>query len=142
MARGPSARVVLNRAAMRAVQVAIADGLFEVARTIVDVADPPDATPFGVGLVTQGGVLAYIGDKKVGGWSQRGTQPKKPRAVKVRGRGEIMAVAGFGFPGRFQETGTVHHAAQPFLTPAANRTVDHAAEIMAPIVAAELRKAG
>lgn len=141
MARGPSTRVVLNRKAVRAVQVAIADGLFEVARTIIEVADPPDATPFGAGLVTQGGALAYVGDKKVGGWSQRGTQPKKPRAYKVRGQGAITAIAGFGFPGRFQEMGTVHHAAQPFLTPAANRTVDHAAEIMAPIVSAELRKA-
>lgn len=140
MAR-PSTRVVLNRNAVRTVQLAIADGLFEVGRTIIEVADPPDAQPFGQGLVTQGGALAYVGDRKVAGWSQRGTQPKKPRAVKVRGRGEIMAVAGFGFPGRFQEMGTVNHGAQPFLTPAMNRTVGHAADIMRPIVAAELRKA-
>jgi HK97 gp10 family phage protein len=140
MARGPSARVVLNRSKFPAVFVAVADGLFEVAKTIIEEADPPDATPFGEGLVTRGGALAYVGDKKVAGWGTDGKQPKKPRAFKVRGSGRIMAIAGFGFPARFQEFGTIKQPARPFLTPAMNRVIPRITEIMKPVVEAELRK--
>jgi hypothetical protein len=92
-----------------------------VAKTIVREARPPDATPYGEGLVTAGGTLVYVGSKKVGGWSQDGSEPRKPRALRVRGSDMVVAVAGFGFPGRFQEMGTVNHGAQPFLTPSRDR---------------------
>lgn len=140
MARKPSARVVLNRSRLNELQLAVAEGLEEVAKTIVETADPPDATPFGEGLVTRGGWLVYAGDKKVGGGSLDGTQPKKPRAFRVKGTNAITAIAGFGFPARFQEFGTVKQAAQPFFTPAVDRVAPHAAEIMASIVGPKLGK--
>lgn len=118
MARGPSTRVVLNRSRFEELALAIADGLGDWARGVIESANPPDAAPFGEGLVTRGGVLVYIGDKKVGGWGTDGRQPKKPRAFRVKGTTAIHVVAGFGFPAMFQEFGTINHGAQPFLTPA------------------------
>jgi hypothetical protein len=138
MARKPSTRVVMNRAALRTVDLAVADGLEEVVRTVVETATPPDATPYGTGLVTRGGWLVYAGADKVGGGSLDGRQPKKPRSLRVRGSGQIQAIAGFGFPGRFQEAGTAKMAAQPFLTPAAAATIPHAPAIMKPAVKRKL----
>lgn len=129
MARKISAKVILNRRALAKMEAGVADGVEEVTRTIVETATPPDATPYGVGLVDAGGWIVYVGGKKVGGGSLGGRQPKKPRSVRVPSSG-IIGIAGFGFPGRFQEGGTSHHAAQPFLTPAAERVVPHAPEIM------------
>jgi HK97 gp10 family phage protein len=140
MARGPSARVVLNRSKFPPIYVAVADGMFEVAKKMIEEANPPDATPFGEGLVTRGGALAYVGDKKVAGWSTRGQQPKKPRAFRVRGSGRIMAMAGFGFPARFQEFGTIKQSPRPFFTPAINRVIPRITRIMAPIVRAHLER--
>lgn len=134
MARRTSSKVILNRAALNEVDAAIADGLEEIVKTIVEDAQPPDASPYGEGLVTRGGWLVYAGSKKVGGGSLDGRQPKKPRSFRVAGSRMIQAIAGFGFPGRFQEAGTSKMAANPFLTPSMNRTTPHAASIMAPAV--------
>lgn len=139
MARKPSARVVLNRAALTDLGRALAEGVEEIARTIVETADPPDATPFGEGLVTSGGWLVYQGPNKVAGGSLAGTQPKKPRALRVKGTTEIVGIAGFSFPARFQETGTVDQPARPFLTPVAVRVKGVAGEIMREIVGPRLR---
>ncbi len=139
MARKPSTRVVLARAALDKVDLAIADGLTEVVRTVVEEAQPPDAAPFGQGLVTRGGWLVYAGPKKVAGGSIDGRQPKKPRSFKVAGSRLIQAIAGFGFPGRFQEAGTAKMAANPFLSPVVARVAPHAAQIMAPAAKARLR---
>ncbi len=138
MARKASAKVMLNRQALSELHLAFAEGIEEIVRTVVEVAEPPDATPFGAGLVTAGGWLVYDGTKKVAGGSLRGLQPKKPRAFRT-GPG-ITGMAGFGFPGRFQETGTVNHAAQPFFTPAAEQVAGHAAEIMRDVVGPRLRR--
>lgn len=139
MARSPSARVVLNRSKLTELGEALADGAAEVCRTILDVADPPDAEPFGQGLVTRGGYLVYNGANKVAGFGQDGKQPKKPRAFAVRGTAGIQAIVGFGFPARFQEFGTVKHGAQPFFTPAVDSVVPHVADIMRSAVAPRLR---
>lgn len=122
MARKRNARVKLNRKAVDGVELAIADGLNAVVETIVRVARPPDATPFGEGLVTSGGWMTYVGGKKVDGGGLDGRQPKKPRAFRVKSA-HIVALAGFGFPGRFQEFGTVNHGAQPFFTPARDQVI-------------------
>jgi hypothetical protein len=140
MARKPSARVVLNRAALGEVDLALANGIEEVVRTIVEVADPPDAEPFGVGLVTRGGWLVYNGSKKVAGGSLDGRQPKKPRAFRVAATEGITAIAGWGFPARFQETGTINHAAQPFGTPSMLEVGAAAPEIMRSVVAPRLKR--
>lgn len=140
MARKPAARVILNRSRLTDVGVALADGLSEVGRTYIEATDPPDAQPYGEGLVTSGGYLVYADGKKVDGWAQDGRQPKPPRAAKVsKGKGAVL-LAGWGFPARFQEHGTARHGAQPFATPALNRLLPHIAEIMEPIVRPALAK--
>jgi len=139
MARKPSTRVVLNRAALNTVDLATAEGLEEVVRTVVETARPPDAPPYGQGLPAHGGWLVYAGAKKVGGGSLDGRQPKKPRGFRVQGSRMLQAIAGFSFPGRFQESGTAKMAANPFLTPAASATVPHAPSIMKPAVQRRLR---
>jgi hypothetical protein len=139
MPRKPSARVVLNRQALSQVRLALADGALEVGELIIRSARPPDRTPYGEGLVTRGGWLAYVGDKKVGGGGLDGRQPKKPRAVRVRGTQQIQVIAGFGFPGKFQELGTINHPGQPFLTPSMQANVGRAAQTMERVVRPKLR---
>jgi hypothetical protein len=140
MARKPSARVVLNRAALNRVELAIADGFSAVGHAVLDTTEPPDATPFGEGLVTRGGFLVYAAGKKVDGFGQDGRQPAKPRAVRVQGESWLQLIVGFGFPGRFQELGTIRQPARPFLTPAAGRVLPLAAQIMSPVVRTALRR--
>lgn len=139
MPRKPSARVVLNRAALTDLGLGVADGVMEFGRTIIETADPPDAEPFGKGLITSGGVLVYVDGQKVDGWSELGTQPKPPRTAQVsRAKGLILAIVGWGFPGRFQEIGTVNHPPQPFAIPAADAVTPHASRIIGPSVRARL----
>lgn len=121
---------MLARGAVDGVTLAIADGVNAVVRTIVEVARPPDATPFGEGLVTRGSWLTYVDGKKVDGGGLDGRQPKKPRAFRVRGSVGIQAIAGFGFPAMFQEFGTVNHGAQPFLGPARDTVIPQADSII------------
>ncbi len=137
-----SSRVKLNRAALHGVALAVADGFLEVGKEIVVTADPPDATPFGAGLVTRGGTLVYVGADKVGGWGIDGKQPKKPRAFAVKGTSGIHGVVGFGFPARFQEFGTVHHGAQPFFTPAVDRVIPRITSIIRKAASYRLKRLG
>lgn len=106
------ARVILARGRLHELDLRLAMGLEGIALRVLERVDPPDAAPFGVGLVERGGLISYVDGKRVGGDADR-----KPKSLRVRGQGVTVAV-GFGFPGRFQEMGTVNHAAQPFLTPA------------------------
>lgn len=135
--RGLSKAVRLRREALSEVTRVVADGMFEAARSIIlDAAaiapdSPFDPYPLGEGLPKQGGVLAYVGGQKVNGWSIRGPQPAKPRAVRVLAKEHaVTVVAGFGFPGRLAETGSVDTPAQPFLTPTKDR---HIAQIPADV---------
>ena len=139
MARKASSRVVMNRAALNEIDLAIAEGLEEVVRTVVENAQPPDAPPYGSGLVAHGGWLVYAGANKVGGGSLDGRQPKKPRSFQVKGSRQIQAIAGFSFPGRFQEAGTAKMRANPFLTPSAAEVTPHAPSIMKPAVQRRLK---
>jgi hypothetical protein len=111
-----TARVVLNRAALNELTLGVADGLFELAEKIISAANPPDDTPIGVGLVEAGAAIAFVGRKKVGGTTVLGRQVAKPRSATL-GPG-VTVIGGYGFPARFQELGTVHQPARPFLTPA------------------------
>jgi hypothetical protein len=127
-ARGVSAKVKLNKAALDDVTFAVADGLFEAGKVIIEMASanapdsPYDPYPTGEGLPKQGGVLAYVGSQKVDGWSTRGPQPKKPRSARLAVKAHsVVVLAGFGFPGRFVEAGTARTPAQPFLAPARDR---------------------
>jgi hypothetical protein len=143
VARKPSTRVVLNRAALTEVGLALADGFMEVGKTIVEVAagDAPDSPydpfPAGEGLPKQGGVLVYVEGAKVDGWSTRGVQPKIDRRTTDR-RGTIAAVIGFGFPGRLAHAGTLKHRGDPFLLRAMNSVLPHIVNIMKPFVSRRL----
>lgn len=139
MARQPTARVRIHRQSIDRVFLAMSDGLLAIAEEVVTTANPPDATPYGEGLARRGGWLAYVDGKKTGGGGLDGKQPKKPRALRVR-EYTAVAVAGFGFPGRFQEFGTINHSAQPFLGPAADRVAPRAAQIMEQQVRPALRR--
>jgi hypothetical protein len=128
-------RIVLNRAFFDALTLATADGLFELSKEIVDGAKVPDATPLGPGLVEGGGVLAFVGRKRVGVYATGGqTSVKKPRAAKLSDG--ITVIGGFGFPSRFLETGTIKMAAKPFVTPTLMARVPDAGDF---IKAANLR---
>ncbi len=116
-AQGRTSRVELNRQAFDEVDLALADGLFAFAKDIIATAKPPDAAPFGEGLVQGGGALAWVGKKKVDGTTIGGRQIAKPRALRLQD-GQVTAIAGFGFPARFVELGTIDTHAKPFLTPA------------------------
>ena len=130
-------RIVINRAFFDELQLATADGLFDLAKEIVDGADVPDAPELGQGLVEGGGVLAYVGSKRVGVYATGGqTSVKKPRAAKL-GKG-ITIIGGFGFPARFLETGTARMAARPFVTPELMERLPDAG----PYIAAAAKKAG
>ena len=122
----------INRDKLDEINRGLADGVFDIARAIGTVAEnnAPDAQPYGQGLVGRIGAIAWVLGKKVNEWSSSGARPDKPRAIRVRSAGEIVGVVGAGFPGMFQELGTVHHAAQPFLTPAANEVVGSQARVL------------
>ncbi len=124
-----AARMVVNRAAIDQIILATADGLFELGKSIIQSAKVPDAAPFGVGLVQGGGVIAFVGDKRVAAWSTGPELPfTKPRAAKLSPKGSdgVTIIFGFGFPGRFQEQGTIDQPARPFLTPATMATLPEA----------------
>ncbi len=94
----------------------ILDGLAAAARDILENTRPPDAAPYGEGLVASGGMAGYAFGKvtHVEGAERDVVKPRDFRAPKDG----VAVVLGYGFPGRFLETGTVNHGAQPFLTPA------------------------
>jgi hypothetical protein len=134
----PSAKVVLNRGKLDAAVLAVADGFLEVGKTIVELAgesapdSPYDPYPTGQGLPNQGGVLVSVNGAKTAGWSQRGTQPKMPRAARGMKQG-IVTIVGFGYPARFAEMGTVRTPAHPFLAPARDQVKGHIPEIVGEI---------
>ena len=146
--RGTSAKVKLNRAALDDVTFIVADGLFEAGKVIAEMAganapdSPYDPYPTGEGLPKQGGVLAYVANQKVDGWSIRGPQPKKPRSLRLIAKAHSVVVAvGFGHPARFAEGGTINHGPQPFLAPARDRVgVQGVANIVGDVTRPRLRR--
>jgi hypothetical protein len=128
MARKASAKVVLNRQALTEFGTDFAQGLGEVARTIVETADAPDATPYGEGLVDRGGWLVYLDKNKIDGGGLDGKQPPKPRGFTPNDG--VSAIGGFSFPAHFQELGTVKEPARPFLWPAVLAVEGQIPEIM------------
>jgi len=125
-------RMVLNRAALDAITLGLADGLLALADAVVAATKVPDAPVLGAGLIEAGGTVAYVAGKKVGGTAT------KPKAMKVKTMGVAVA-GGFPFPARFAELGTVNQPARPFLTPALMATVSDAAPFIKAKVADRLR---
>ena len=125
-------RLVLNRAALDAITLGLADGLLALADAVIAATKVPDAPVLGAGLIEAGGTVAYVLGKKVGGAAA------KPTAMKGRKMGVAVA-GGFPFPARFAELGTVNQPARPFLTPALLATVPDAAPFIKAKVAERLR---
>lgn len=114
MARKVTARTVLNYKALDAISKGLADGMAILGKVIIAHTEPPDAEPFGKGLVTTGDYGVWVKGRKVAGTAT------KPRAARLSKTG-ITLLVGYGFPGRFQELGTVRQPARPFFTPVVNR---------------------
>jgi hypothetical protein len=131
VARKPSKRVVMNREALDAIRLGMADGTHNVGMAIIEGAQVPDAPPYGVGLVDTGRVVTLVDGRKVAG---EGTPP---REAKV-GKGTVT-IFGFGFPGRFQELGTSKQPARPFLTPSVQEQIPSAGAECAAATAVRLR---
>lgn len=129
-ARKTSSRVVLNRAALTEVGLALADGMAVVAQAYIETANVPDAEPLGQGLVKSGDWGVWVEGRKVAGTAA------KPRSAKVKPG--IVALAGWGFPARLVETGTVDTRAQPFASQNAAAIESQVAGLMAPVVSARL----
>lgn len=118
--------VVLNRSVLDALLLGYADGFQEVGDRIIDRAEQqaPDQPPLGKGLVGSGRAVTFWRGKRVGGVGS------PPRGSVLR-QG-LTTIVGFGFPGRFNEEGTQHQPARPFLTPAIVAEVPGAAAVIAP----------
>ena len=128
-----SAKTVLNRQALTQLDLVLAAGLEAAAVKVLERTRPPDAPPYGQGLPLQGGYVSYVDSKKVGGTPGA----VKPRALRDR-KGVTVAV-GFGFPGRFQEMGTVNQPPRPFFTPVVMEVVGDS-NVVATAVKAALTK--
>lgn len=133
MARKPHVRTIVNRQALSAFAAGIADGMEAIGQAFVARVEPPDAEPFGKGLITTPGYGVWSNGKKVAG---DGT---KPRSVRVRAHGAVL-IAGAGFPGWFQEGGTIHHPPQPFVTPVMESLLPDAGQYIKPKVRARMAR--
>ena len=102
-------RVNTDPVMLKAADAMIAAGEELLARTRPSV---PDAAPYGAGLVTRGGVAGFALGKRV----DHNTDVKRVRNFRPDRKGVDVAV-GFTFPARFQEMGTEHQPARPFLGP-------------------------
>lgn len=121
----------INRAKLNEAQEAVAEGLLRLSEAIVLEAASVvhDAPPHGTGLLDAWGYAAYVDRRKIGDGSADDTPVAKPRASRL-GKQGLSAIAGFGFPGRFEEMGTVDTPSHPFLTPAVMRIVPRAVSII------------
>lgn len=131
-------RMRLKQSRLKLIPLAVAVGTAEVGRAIAEEFakrsrdSPLDPYPINEGLPRQVGVLVYVGNQKVFGWSRRGDQPKKPRAARpVTKELSVVTLVGCGWPARINETGTVNMSAHPAFTPARDAVAPDAAEIVA-----------
>lgn len=114
-----SRRTVLNLSRLDAIQQALAVGMGDGLRVILDAASAKvkDVPKLGVGIKYAGGYLVYANGKKVAEGSVTGVAVSPSSSMKVsKGQG-LYGYIGFGRPARFLEVGTSDTAAQPFLSP-------------------------
>jgi len=103
-------RTVVNHRKIKELREGNEEGMAAMGRDMIEGADVPDAPPIGRGLIETGGYVVTRGDNHIAG------DAEVPRSVDT-GKG-VTLVAGWGFPSRFLEFGTIKMAAQPFVTPA------------------------
>ena len=145
-----AARVVMNRAALDAAVIGMADGLLEVGQRVLDDAsrgpggsgvgslrDPAAAARRGVPeMLSTGHVVVYANGKKVGG--DEGNTGK-PRGMKTP-QGQAVLGIWFSSPlAHFGELGTIKEIARPFLTPAFNRNIGGASETVVPAMGKRIK---
>lgn len=137
------AKVIMNRAALDAAVVGMADGLLEVGQRIIARAaaaaprDPEKAAARGVPMMADTGhVVVYAGGKKVGG-EEGGTG--KPRGMRTaKGRADMGVW--FSSPiAHFAELGTIKETARPFLLPAFNAEIAGASATVTPAMGKRIK---
>lgn len=133
-------RMRLNQSRLKQIPLAVAKGMEQFGIAIAEdfakrAADSPfEPYPIHEGLPRQVGVLVYVDNKKVFGWSRRGDQPKKPKAAREATKAlSVVMLVGVGFPGRFAEYGTIHSRPHPAFTPARDAVAPHGARIVAAV---------
>ncbi len=132
-------RMRLKQSRLKQIPLMVSFGMFEVGKAVAEefakrAADSPlEPYPIYEGLPRQVGVLVYVSNQKIHGWSRRGDQPRKPRKARSPTRDNPMSVVtfvGVGFPGRFAEHGTLHSKAHPAFTPARDATIPRMGRII------------
>jgi len=113
MARKVSSRTVVNRRALTAIRSGLVDGMEAVGQAIVGQTRPPDDPTTTHKIEGDWGV--WSDGRKVAGTAA------KPRGASTK-QGVTLLV-GFGFPARFNETGTIHQPARPFFTPTVTEVI-------------------
>jgi hypothetical protein len=132
MARKVSTRVVMNRRTLSAIDEGFVQGFEAIGQKVIATTKPPDAAPFGQGLVTTGAYGVWANNRKVAG------PATKPRGARF-GQGVHLFI-GYGFPARFQELGTVKQPARPFLGPVMDSVMPSTPQIVAPYMKGRLAR--
>lgn len=120
MARRETRATVVNRQALDAIRRGFVEGMAEQGRAVIADTNPPDDDPIGQGLVAEGDWGVWADGKKVAGTA------RKPRGANVKTG--VTLLAGYPFPARFNEIGTVHQPGRPFFTPTVLRDLPGIAE--------------
>jgi hypothetical protein len=107
MARKVSVWVVANRKALDAIRQGYVDGLEEIGKVLIEQTEPLDDPATPEKIVGDWGVWAD--GRKVAGTAA------KPRAADTK-KG-LTLLAGFPFPMRFDEIGTIHQPPRPRFSP-------------------------
>lgn len=141
-------KVVMNRAALDAMQIGMADVLLATGQRIIadaskgpggsgvgSLRDPEAAAKRGVPMMLDTGHVGVWGlGKKIGG-----DMTAKPRGLKTP-KDQVVMVAAFASPlAHFAELGTIKEIARPFLTPAFNRGIPGAADAVPAAMAKRVR---
>jgi hypothetical protein len=113
MARKISAKTVLNRKALTTIRAAFVDGMEQVGKDLISRTDPLDDPETREQIVGDWGI--WVDGKKVAGTAT------KPRSARVKSG--ITLLAGFPFPMRFGEMGTIHQPARPRFSPTLNEVI-------------------
>lgn len=135
------AQVVMNKAALDAAQLGIADGAEELGRAILAdaKAHAPDAPPYGQGLIESGVTAVWALGKLVAGDTSKAASKNKPRGMKVP-KDQIVMFVGFEAPhAHLLELGTINMPAQPFLTPSFNRHISGAERFVVPAMGKRIK---
>ena len=111
--------VTVNHAGREQINVAAAYGMIAVGRAVLQgvrrrLPSPPGLSGRATGALRDGASAAVY----MRGTEVDGEGPNRP--ARQDAAGEIVAVVGLPFPGRFYDTGTAHQPARPVLGPASD----------------------